>query len=221
MTELKEPVLFGAGLSANEDKAAEYDRILEQRMRSEREEKYLRSGVPEKFLGSSFESFIAGTDEEAGVKSAVMEFSREPRNRIMILCGNNGNGKTHLGCSVIRELGGEYVTSSMLCLKYDSAVGYRAEMSREQIIEHYMRVSMLVVDDCGKFFLNKDLEKFILVQVVCGRYENNRPTVLITNAEKKSFVNFLGKAVYDRLTEVCTTVEFAFDSKRYKGRRIQ
>jgi len=78
---------------------------------------------------------------------------------------------------------------------------------------------MLVIDECGKYFLNSDLEKFLLIQIVCGRYENNKPTVLVTNANKKAFIDFMGKAVYDRLTEVCSTVEFDFESKRKSLRK--
>ena len=138
---------------------------------------------------------------------------------ILILHGENGTGKSHLLSSILRETGGEYITSSMLCMKYDSALGYKAKMSREEIIEHYIKLKgVLVIDECCKYFLNKELEKFILLTVLCGRYENNKATALGTNTDKQPFIEFLGKAVFDRCTEVCKTLLFDWESRR-KDRR--
>ena len=35
-----------------------------------------------------------------------------------------------------------------------------------------------------------------------------------TVERKKEFIEFLGKSVFDRLTEVCSTLEFTEESKR-------
>lgn len=203
----------------NSAEIQEYERHQEEIHIRALEERYKNSGVPEKFFCHSFDTFDTTEEKEAALKKAVMTFSDNPENKILVLSGKNGTGKTHLACSVIRKCGGKYITSTMLCLKYDSAIGFKADMTREEIISHYSKVNMLVIDECGKYFLNSDLEKFLLIQIVCGRYENNRPTVLVTNANKKSFIEFMGKAVYDRLTEVCSTIEFDLDSKRKSLRK--
>lgn len=203
----------------NSAEIKEYERHQEEIRIRALEERYKNSGVPEKFFCHSFDTFNVTEEKEAAVKNAVMKYADNPGNKILVLCGLNGNGKTHLACSVIRKCGGKYITSTMLCLKYDSAIGFKADMTREEIIEHYSKVNMLVIDECGKYFLNSDLEKFLLIQIVCGRYENNKPTVLVTNANKKAFIDFMGKAVYDRLTEVCSTIEFDLDSKRKSLRK--
>jgi DNA replication protein DnaC len=78
---------------------------------------------------------------------------------------------------------------------------------------------MLVIDECGKYTLNPDLEKFLLSQIITSRYENNRPTVLVTNENKKKYIEFLGKSVFDRMTEVCITLDFTGKSKRQEFRK--
>ena len=180
---------------------------------------YKASGVPEKFWNESFDTFKTESEKEIIVFDTVRAFARNPRNKVLILHGNNGTGKSHLLSSIIRECGGEYITSSMLCMKFDSAIGYKAKMSREEIIDHYIKLKdVLVIDECCKYFRDYDLEKFILLTVLCGRYENNRATALGTNSHKQPFIEFLGKAVFDRLTEVCTSLEFDWESRRPQRR---
>ena len=206
---------------ASIDKVNTYE-AMQNKIEAERKYKqYTESGVPEKFWNESFDTYECD-DKQTQLKynrDVVIEFAKNPKNRVLILCGNNGTGKTMLSCSVIRECGGEYITSSMLCMKYDSATGYKVDMNREELIKHYSKVKMLVIDECCKYFVNEQTEKFLLMQIICMRYENNKPTVLVTNADKKAFVNFLGKAVYDRFTEVCTTLEFDWESRR-KDKRV-
>ncbi|WP_177177701.1 ATP-binding protein [Treponema bryantii] len=200
-----------------EEKICAYDAMQEKFRNEDRYKKYKESGVPEKFFCESFATYEETALNGSALKT-VMDFAKNPYNRMLVLCGNNGTGKSHLACSIIRECGGEYITSSMLCMKYDSATGYKVDMNREELIRHYSKVDMLVIDECCKYFVNDTTEKFVLMQIICMRYENNKPTVLVTNASKKSFVNFLGTAVFDRFTEVCTTLTFDWESKR-KSRR--
>lgn len=182
--------------------------------------KYSECGVPEKFKGSSFATFFADTKELYDIKNTVVKYSENPRNRVLMMCGKNGNGKTHLGTAILNRSfllngGGAYITSSNLCIKYESAIGYKTKMNREEVVEYYSSLKgILVIDECCKYFINSELEKFLLVQIICNRYENNLPTVLISNSDKKDFIDFLGQAVYDRFTEVCTTIDFNFESRR-------
>ena len=203
----------------SEAKVNDYEKMQEKIADEKRNVEYRTSGVPEKFWNDSFDTFVVNNDEEQYAKNIAVSFSYSPENKVLVFCGSNGVGKTHLATSIIREYGGEYITSSMLCLKYDSAIGYKAKMSREEIIEHYISSPLLVIDDCCKYFLNSDLEKFILLTIICGRYENGKPTVLVSNAKKKDFIDFLGQAVFDRFTEVCKTIEFYCDSKRKQRRQ--
>lgn len=204
----------------NHEKVEAFEREQERIKFDECLKKYFESGVPEKFKYHNFKTFGTFTDKEKYAKEVSFKFSENPKNRVLILSGRNGNGKTHLGTSILYQSifngnGGCYITSSNLCVKYESAIGYKTKMNREEILEHYSRCrGILVIDECCKYFVNSELEKFLLVQIICMRYENDLPTVLITNSDKKSFIEFLGQAVYDRFTEVCTTLDFNWESKR-------
>lgn len=205
----------------SDEKVAAYERQQEIYRLQEKYERYKKSGVPAKFFNESLETFIAKTDEEKKNLQTVREFTENPKNKILLLCGNNGNGKSHLLSGIIRECGGEYITSSQLCVEYEAATSYHSERTREQILRHYStEVSMLVIDECGKYTLNEKLEQFLLAYIFSTRYENDLATGAATNADKKEFIEFLGKSFFDRCTEVCTTLDFTGPSKRQARREI-
>ena len=205
---------------AESEKVERYERELQKREEELALERYKNSGVPARFFNESFETYKAETEAEKKAKTAVMKFAKNPQDKVLILYGENGNGKTHLGSSVIRMYGGVYVLASTICIEYESATSYKAPYTRTELLNKLATCKMLVIDECCKYFLNAELEKFLLGWIICARYAKNLPTVLITNGKKETFVNFLGKAVYDRLTEVCISVEFNWQSKR-KGLRSE
>lgn len=196
------------------DEEDDFERKEKEAAEKKAHERYIASGVPEKFFNTSIDSYVPGTPDEQKIKQTVVEFSDNPANRILIMLGNNGCGKSLLSCGIIRKFGGSYILSPDLCIAYDAATSFHAPKTREEIIKYYSTVKMLVIDECGKYVLNKELEKFLLSFIIIKRYENGLPTVLVTNGEKKEFIEFLGKACFDRLTEVCTTLEFRGASKR-------
>ena len=210
----------------NDTRLEQYEAELRKQEQERCFSRYKESGVPAKFFNQSFDTFIAGTEEQRAVLAECQSFAEKPSNRVLVMCGNNGNGKSHLGSSILRKsiyygVGGTYITSSALCIKYDSAIGFKADMNREEVVAYYSKTPMLIIDECCKYFLNSELEKFLLVLIICNRYENNLPTVLITNSEKRAFIDFLGKAVYDRFTEVCTTLDFSWNSSRKSNRVVE
>lgn len=206
--------LLKISVDENDDKLDQFEeqqKLINQKIAYEN---YKKSGVPAKFFESSIKTFIPENDEEMQIIRTIAGFIGKPANRVLIMYGNHGCGKSHLGCAIIRECGGAYILSSKLCVEWEAAISYHAKRTRMEILEHYSRIEMLVIDECGKYMLNSDLEKFLLSSIICERYENNLPTVLITNESKKDFVEFLGLTAYDRLREVCTTLCFEGESKR-------
>ena len=207
-------------LSAAENpKVEEYEKQIEEIKKKTAYENYKISGVPSKFFETSLDTYIAETEEEKNNLKTVKDFAQDPKNRILLLCGKNGNGKSHLLSGITRICGGEYITSSQICVEYEAATSYHSKRTREEILRHYTNINMLVIDECGKYTLNEKIEQFILAYIFSTRYENDLATGAATNADKKEFIEFLGKSVYDRFTEVCTTLDFTGPSKR-KDRRI-
>ena len=202
----------------NDEETDAWEKHQKEKYAEERYEAYKKT-VPQKFWKESFETYSAESAEQKKALEEMKAFAENPKNRIMILCGNNGNGKSHLVCSALRVQGGTYTRATDICVTYDACGSFKSTMSREDYLKKLTTDRLLVIDEGGKFTLNPELEKFILSYVLSVRYDNNLPTVLVTNGKKKSFIEFLGKSVFDRLTEVCTTLEFTWESFRIRKRR--
>ena len=224
--EMRKPIDVMSGLInamniGGSSKIDEYERQQEKIRQDKLYEVYKNCGVPEKFFETSLDMYIVKTEEEKHNLETVREFAKNPQNRILVLAGNNGNGKSMLSCGALRECGGEYVTSSQLCIEYEAATSYHSKRTREEILRHCSKVApIFVIDECGKYTLNPQLEQFILSYVLCTRYENNLASVVVTNGDKKEFLEFLGKSLFDRMTEVCTTLDFTGASKRLARRAV-
>ena len=220
MEEVKRGIDLISLLNVQSDtKIAEYENSLNQIAEEDKREAYKTSGVGRKFLTESLDTFIPKTAEEERVKKLVIDFAKKPENRILLLWGENGTGKSHLGSGITFECGGKFITSTLLCVEYESGSDYHAKRNKLEVLKYYSELPMLVIDECCKF-QRRDIEQMILSYIVCQRYENGLPTVLITNEEKKAFIDFLGRAVFDRMTEVCTSINFDWKSRRKERREV-
>lgn len=202
----------------NDKRVAEYEAMLEKEKLLKAQRRFEATGVPSKFYNKTIDTYIAETQEEKHNKDITEQFMKAPKNKVLIMCGNNGNGKTHLASSILRNNDGLYITSCDLCIEYESATSYNAPRTRQALLLSMLKPDVLIIDECRKYTLHPELEKFILSYIGNARYENNKATVYVTNDSKSSFVEFLGKSTFDRLVEVCTTIEFTQESKRWEYR---
>jgi DNA replication protein DnaC len=172
------------------------------------------SGVGMKFWDMELPDFIADTPEKKSALEAVKKFVAEPENRIMLLCGSYGTGKTMLESLCVRELGGCYITAFRLCTEFASGSDFKSRRSKLQVLDFYSRLPFLAVDE-----LEDAGDVLALRNIVMERYENGLPTALATNLTKLEAVKFLGAKMFDRLNEVCTSLEMGWESYRKKLRK--
>ena len=132
----------------------------------------------------------------------------------LILIGDVGTGKTHLAVGIahkVLEQGGQAVFASVR-----SAVGSikdtweRGATKKEaQALRELVEPDLLILDEVGVQF-GSDTEKVILFDIINGRYEAARPTIVISNLAVAELEGYLGARAFDRLREgggrlvVCT-----------------
>ena len=200
---------------------AKQQEAVEREIKQKRLEYYrsAESGVNQKFFDMTVESYVAHNQEERRNLDVVKNFVKNPRNQLLLMYGKNGTGKTLLGSTIIRELGGRYITSFRLCVEFESASDFKAKRNKLEVLDDYSSQPCVVIDEVGRS--NKEAtEKELLSYIIDQRYENNLPTVVISNLTKQSIIALLGVAVYDRLTEICTALDFTGDSYRKEQRNI-
>ena len=136
-----------------------------------------------------------------------------------LLLGPKGEGKTHLGSSIIRETGGTFISIEEMIFKYECSMDFHSETNRVNLMNFYSTTPRLVIDEIGRS-MQQAKEDSLLNYILRRRYENMLPTVLISNLQKADLMKKLGDAVVDRLKETCQCVEFVGESYRPKKRKI-
>ena len=75
-----------------------------------------------------------------------------------------------------------------------------AEITEAEAIERLPEPDLLVLDEVGVQF-GSETEKMYLFEIINGRYEQLRPTIIISNLAKAALREYLGEREVDRLRE--------------------
>ncbi len=178
------------------------------------------SGVPRRYWHSTFDTYIPRDDKDSKNLDTIKKFAKlEKNDKVLILLGAKGLGKTHLGSAIIRNCGGKFISIEELIFKYESAQDFHAKTNREELMESYANTEMLVIDEIGRS-MQQEKENALLNYILRHRYENMLPTVLISNLSKADLLKKLGEAVLDRLRETCISLEFEGESYRTSIRDV-
>jgi DNA replication protein DnaC len=169
------------------------------------------AGFPPRFVAASLGSYEVGDsyDAQSALEWAATyahQFDEALRvGRSALFCGKTGTGKTHLaigigkhiiqtGCSVI------YTTTQRALREVKDTWGVGATCSHSKAIAKFTDPDLLIMDEVGVQF-GTDAERIILFDILGERYDNVRPTILISNLPKQDVGQFLGDRIVDRMRE--------------------
>ena len=85
--------------------------------------------------------------------------------------------------------------------------------SEEEMFNLLGSIDLLIIDEVG-VQRGTDDEQNVIFDVINRRYRDNRPTILLTNLDGKSLVEFLGPRVMSRLTERAQFLSFQWGDWR-------
>lgn len=198
----------------------------------ELQEKYLKKqkiiearnylNLPKRFALSSFENFIADCKETKFNKKICEEYSNDFEKNLacgksIIMTGQAGNGKTHLAIAIIKaiaENGFKSIYSNSLDIFQNVKNTYSSSENEKAIINKYCFVDLLVIDEIGVGH-NSETERAILFQIVNKRYEDLKPTILISNLSRELLKKVAGERIIDRMKDNGgITLKFENQSKR-------
>jgi len=175
------------------------------------------ASCPSEFHESSFDTFDTSNQERANALALCREFLAQINSKgcgWALLVGRPGTGKTRLGCNLVREWEKRdalYVRQGQLTGELRSTYGrkdvyiHKRERSDEEdddetptLLEIVQAVSFFVLDEIGCTALAND-ERLFLDELLKHRYENRKPTILISNLPINALKDLLGDALYDRI----------------------
>lgn len=170
------------------------------------------SGIPTGMLGIGFKEFDCQKDPvlENAYNTAVMYYRRFKSiegtgQNSLILCGQSGAGKTHLGMAVCNNLLNNCQVS-VVYMAYRNAVTRIKQVITDKedyyrVIGPYCTAQLLYIDDLLKG-RTTDTDLNILYEIINYRYMNHGPMVISTEKMPEQLLDF-DEAIGGRILEMC------------------
>ena len=188
----------------------------------EREQHYAELNIGKRFWEESFETFDAYTPVLMQYLDKCIAFANEPRGRMLLMLGKNGNGKNHLAASILKITSGCMYSVFEIELLLKEC--YSGKEGESELYHRLCKTPMLIINEIGKHKVG-EWETNFMSYIINKRYENLMPTVLITNAHLKEncpqkgcsvcFQNLLGNDVLSRIVEDGEIMQFNEKDYRY------
>jgi len=168
------------------------------------------SGIPARFFDCEIKTFDARVSGQRYARDFAknyadgFEFNLET-GRSVLFAGNPGTGKTRLAagmCLSIMRSGWhvQFTTLSRILRRVKDTWHKNRRESESDAIGSFVAPHFLVLDETELQF-SSDAERAILFEIFNGRYENRKPTLLISNLIAKDVFSLLGERVTERFLE--------------------
>lgn len=193
-------------------------------LRAQMEKMVGQTMVPARFVGRTFESYLAQSKEQQHALETCRRFAdgfHKLRGASLVLAGKPGTGKSHLAAAILQQIlptVGLYITIMDMIRLVRDTWRRDSQTSETEVLAKLAAVDLLVIDEIGAAY-GTDGERAIVFDVIDKRYRSMKSTILITNLDKTEFRTSVGDRVYDRLVEVGKWISFDWQSHRATARK--
>lgn len=168
--------------------------------------------IPVRFRGKTIAGYEIDPQNEQQqnaverIKIYAHEFDKEHSGRNMALLGNAGTGKTHLACAVANYIiqqgkgTARFSSVSEINRLVREAKSYNSLTTESDIIRAFGSFDLLIIDEVG-VQSGTEAESRALFEVFNSRYQNLKPTILISNLTPAEFKAAVGDRIADRVKE--------------------
>lgn len=210
---------FIRGCPKCEEEAEAEHKRAEDAKREAQEREWLRkrieqrigdSRIPKRFRDKTVSGYRVENDGQRYIRDRIKayahEFAEGHSGRCLALLGNAGTGKTHLACAVARHVihncGGQARFASVAEINriVREAKSYDSEHTESEVIAAFGSYDLLIIDEVG-VQSGTEAESRALFDVFNERYQNCRPTILISNLDAEGFKAAVGDRIADRVKE--------------------
>jgi len=183
-----------------------------------------QSGIPVRFQKKTFDDFETIDKESLHNKQVIMSYANNferilESGTCLVLAGNSGTGKTHLATSVLNQIAERnfsaiFSSVSEILRRLRDSYNQSGETESE-IYELYTKPDLLVIDEVGVSIGDIKKRQTMLFDLINSRYNNLKPTILISNLNIKGINKELGTRMFDRLQEN-SGIMLTFNSQSFR-----
>lgn len=186
---------------AEEERQKRHARFVERQMQAAR--------IPRRFADKSFANYEDKGDGQRQAFDACSGYADDfsdhlKAGRCMLMLGKVGTGKTHLAVAIvqwlIRESGFAAVYRTVGGVMDEIRATYDGQGSEAEIMKTLVGADLLVLDEVGATKAT-EFELATLFRLINGRYEQNLPTLIVSNLGPQELPAALGERCVDRLRE--------------------
>lgn len=169
-----------------------------------REKHFEGAQLPSRHAKSGFGNYQVQNDGQRNAKAQCVSFAKDflnNTNRNLIMVGRTGTGKTHLACAVAlnvlnKRKYARYATSESMANEIANA-WTKADDSEASAIYRYTDLDLLILDEYGLHDRHENRLQLVH-KVLYARYDENKPTMLISNLTVGELEKDLGDRLWSR-----------------------
>ena len=215
-----------------EEKQAREQAEQQRRWEAKRDKLIGQSGLSKRFLRRTFATFQVTPENHKAYRTcrkyADTFGNLDADKNSLMLAGGCGTGKTHLAAAIANALLAKMVPV-VFTTPNDLSAAVRSSFDTGKdeaaVVGLYQNAPLLVLDDLGKDQPTQ-WSVALLYRILNARYENDAPVVVPTNYDAAGLVKRLtppggddvtGRAIVDRLTEMCYYIPMTGKSHRQQN----
>lgn len=174
------------------------------------------TGIPPRFRGA----VLPTTGKVREAIDAYFERQRTDPGGGLVLIGPPGVGKTYAVAALALDLlrqghGVAYATPESIARELRRTFRRDSAQCEQDVLDHYGSIGMLILDEIGT--TPAEHERTVAHQLIALRYEEQLPSVLVSNLPRPELEAYLGARAADRLAETCSFVAMTGPSRRRRA----
>ncbi|MEE2644585.1 MAG: ATP-binding protein [Myxococcota bacterium] len=192
---------------------------------------FSQAGIPARYYGASFESFVAKeiSGEQSKRRAARFAWEFSPGARGLLFYGGYGTGKTYLAAAILhvlvlnRGLAARFIEFTQLLSTLKGH--YQRRENSVAFLDELHRTPCLVIDELGEG-AHSEWAESVLEELISRRYNASLTTIFTTNFDPRlsqetqghQLRERVGARLYSRLQQMCDLLPlFGVDHRSQRG----